>query len=266
MEDVSNQGNEQDTPGGAAFNQDLASDGDQANSGEGAYSPFANGKEKFSIDGEDVEMDWEEAKKSIQLAKASYKRFEEANGIQKSAKESYQKMMELARTNPEGLLRVLNPNWQSGTPSAQAQGTQQEQRNTEQAQPWQNELEKLRGENDEFKQKFESLELERERSALNTEFQAVESKYPIFKDKLANNYLKTEYRKALRSGMDVSLDDVAFYVNQDIQASKTAQVQSTQQRIEQKRTQAPVSSRPADSAGKKTAPESFEEVRRRLGI
>jgi hypothetical protein len=268
MELDSNQGTEQNTLGGAAQNQDLSTANGEGleTSGEGSYKPFANGKEKFSVDGEDVEMDWEEAKKSIQLAKASYKRFEEANGIRQSAQQSYQKMMELARTNPEGLLRVLNPNWQPGTQSTQRAATQQyDQRATEQEQPWQTELERIKAENEEFRSKFENLELDRERAALQQEFQAIETKYPVFKDKLANNFLKTEYRKALRAGMDVDLETVAFYANQEIQQSKTAQVQNAQKNIQQKRSQAPVSSQPAGGDGKKKGFSSFEELKNYLG-
>lgn len=245
--------------------QDLA--GQTTEGGEGqaqeVYTPFKEGKEKFSIDGEEVEMTWDEVKKSVQLAKASYKRFEEANGIKQSATKFQEQMLHLAKTNPEGLIRVLNPNWQRGTP---AQGTTQDaQRTTDQEQPWQSEIERLASQNEELAQKLEAIELEKERVALRQEFETVKTQYPIFKDKLALNYLQTEYRKALKSGKDLSLDDVAFYINQDLQKSKTAQVQSQQQKIQQRKAVAPVSNMPSGGEGKKEAT-SFEDLRKSLGM
>jgi len=243
--------------------QDLANQ--TAEGGEGqdqeVYSPFKDGKEKFSIDGEDVEMTWDEVKKSVQLAKASYKRFEEANGIKQSATRFQEQMLQLARTNPEGLLRVLNPNWQGGKP----QGTTQDQRTTEQEQPWQSEIERLASQNNELAQKLEAIELDKERSVLRQEFDTVKTQYPVFKEKLAMNYLQSEYRKALQSGKDLSLDDVAFYINQDLQKSKTAQIQTQQKKLSERRAISPVSNMPSSGEGKKEAG-SFDDLRKSLGM
>ena len=225
------------------------------------YSPFQGGKEKFSIDGEDVEMTWDEAKKSIQLSKASYKRFEEANGIKQSATRFQEQILQLARTNPEGLVRVLNPNWQGGNP----QGTTETQRNEDEQQPWQGEFQRLSSQNQEMAQKLEAIELDKERSVLKQEFADVQTKYPVFKEKLANNYLQTEYRKALKSGQELSLDDVAFYIDQDLRKSKTAEIQTRQKNLDQKRAISPVSSLPSGGEGKKEAA-SFDEIRKSLGM
>lgn len=251
---------EQDTNVAQAQNDEQSSDDAQE-----VETPFKDGKETFVIDGEEVEMDWQTAKKSIQLASASYKRFEDAKQIEKSAQTVLEQIRQKARENPEGLIRIFNPNWQGGTSQAQGRESTEAQRGEGQDNPWQRKYEELDQRYQQLEQRFEQQDVEAERAKLQSEFTEVESKYPIFKDKATMAYLKSEYAKALRQGMEIDLEDVAFTLAQDLQKSRAEKIQSQQKRKDMNRQRAPVSAQP--SAAKTSGGfDSFEDVKKSLGL
>lgn len=233
--------------------------------GQEVVTPFKDGKETFVIDGQEVEMTWDEAKKSIQLASASYKRFEDAKKIEKQAQTVLEQLRQKARENPEGLIRIFNPNWQGGTFQAQAQDPTESQRHEGQDNPWQQRYEELDQRYKQLEQRFEQQDIQAEQAKLRQEFSEVESNYPIFKDEATMAYLKSEYAKALRNGMDISLEDVAFTLSQKLERSRAEKLQSQQQRKEHNRNRAPVSAQP--SAAKPSGGyNSFEDVKKSLGL
>lgn len=242
-----------------------AQDG-QEDGQEDVYVPFKDGKEKFTIDGQEVEMDWEETKKSVQLAQSSYKRFEDAKKIEKTAQTVLEQIKQKARENPEGLIKIFNPNWQGGNSQAQSQETAQGgQRMQDQDNPWQSKFEELQRQNEELRQRFEEQDVQAERAKLQQEFTEVQSKYPVFQGKAEMAFLKSEYAKALRNGMEVDLEDVAFTISQDLKNSQVQRIQSQNQKRKQARERAPVSSQPGAGGAKKEF-EDFEDVKKSLGM
>ena len=233
---------------------------------EDQETPFKDGKEKFTIDGEEVEMDWQEVKKSVQLARSSYRRFEDAKKLESTAQTVLTKMKELAHSNPEGLIRTLNPNWQPGSPAQQGEAQHQAQRPQEEDNPWQRKYEESEQRYKGLEQRFEEMDIAAERATLHKEFASVTTQYPVFEDKAALVYLKSEYAKSLKAGMDVSLEDTAFYVHRELAEQKSRQIQSQKQKVEQRRDRAPVSGRPAAPKAKSGGYEDYDSLRRDLGM
>lgn len=222
------------------------------------YKPFASGKEKFKVNGKDEEWDWETTRKYASLGKTSYQKMQEAAEVKKRAEDAYSQLLDLAKKDPEGLLRALNPNY---APQSQ----QQRQDQVTDADPRDLKIQELERKLGEFSSVLEQQQVEEERKLINKELDDAVTKYTVLKgDKFALNYVKSEYRKALMQGLDVSIDDVAFHVSQELQELRNQKVQETQKRFEQKRKNAPVT---AVSTGSESSskPMSLDEVKRLAG-
>lgn len=188
-------------------------------------SPFAQGKEKFVVDGKEYDWDWETTKKYAQIGKSGYNKMQEAAALKKQVSENYKKLVTLAQSNPQGLIEILTG--QKASPG-HAQGEQQAQQ-SEGATDWRdNEIRDLRS-------RIESRELAEERRAIETELQGAVSKYPVLNDEIATEYVKAQYAKALKQGMDVTIEDVAFHVAQKLQDKQTQTLKQKQQKIQQRR-------------------------------
>ena len=235
----------------------------QAIATQSPYQPFASGKEKFTVNGKEVEWDWETAKKYASLGNTAYQKMQEAADIKKRSEAAYSQLLELAQKDPETLIRALNPNY-----NPQSQQTQRQDQNVADVDPRDlkiQQLEQRLGKLDQLEKAYEEQQVEKERAAIAQELEQAETKYPILKgDKFAINFIKAEYRKALQSGLDVSLDDVAFHVSQELQDLRQTKAQQTQQRLEQKRKQAPVNvvASGAESAAKSM---SLDDVKKLAG-
>lgn len=227
------------------------------------YQPFATGKEKFKIDGNDEELDWEATKKYASLGKTAYKRMQEAAEIRNQSQKAYKELLELAQKDPDGLIRALNPNY---APQLQRspQGAQQRDQVTDKD-PRDLELHEVKQEMQQMKSLLEKQEIEQERKLIDQELTEASEKYPALKNNRFNrDFIKQEYRKALQAGMNVTIDDVAFYVSQELQADKNQKTQETKQRLEQKRKQAPVN---VVTAGSESASKgmSLDDVKKLAG-
>lgn len=224
-----------------------------------AYQPFREGKEKFKLDNEEVEWDWETTKKYASLGAAGYKRMEQAAAIRKQAEQAYSQLMHLAQTDPVGLLRTLNPKFNP-------QALQQRQETTESGNvdPRDLEIRELKQRYETVAQTLERQEIEREKSLMQQEFDASFKKYPILKaNPFAMDRIRAEYTKALQAGIDVSIDEIAFLTAQELQKTSQAKTQVQQQRIQEKRKNAPVSVTPGSKADK---PMTIDDVKRLAGM
>lgn len=227
------------------------------------YQPFKTGKERFKVNGQEEEWDWETTRKHAQLGKTAYLKMQEAAELKKKSEQAYKQLLELAQKDPEGLIKALNPNY-TGSLTQQASALRQNQDVTEQD-PRDLELRKTQDEVSRLSSILEEQQIEAERKAINAELDQAQAKYPVLKgDKFAINYIKSEYRKALQTGIDVTIDDVAFHVSQELQEIRNQRTQQTQKRLEEKRKQAPVNvvSAASESASK---PMSLEDVKKLAG-
>jgi hypothetical protein len=228
-----------------------------------AYKPFEKGKEKFKINGKEVELGWDEVRKYASLGSSAYQKMQEAAEIKKRAETAYTQLLDLAQRDPEGLLKALNPHWnaQPGKPS-QAKGLQNSDQDLDPKDLKIQELERRLNETSSF---IEQQQIEAERKAITQEITDAESKYPEIKgNKFAINFIKSEYRRALQSGLDLSIDDVAFQVAQELKDQRMKDTQEKQKRLEQKRKNAPVQT-VASGVESSEKPMTLDEVKRLAG-
>lgn len=86
------------------------------------HVPFANGgKEKFKVNGQEVEWDWPTTQRYAQMGKSGQLAMERAAEVERKAKDAYAKLYEAAQRDPEGLIQTLNPTWQPRHQKARAQ-------------------------------------------------------------------------------------------------------------------------------------------------
>ena len=232
------------------------------------YQPFSSGKEKFTIDGEDLDLDWTEAKKYVSLGKTAYKRMQEAAELKNQTQKAYKELLELANKDPDGLIRALNPNYnpQLQSPTRTSMGTSQRDNVTD-VDPRDLELRTVKEELSSLKTSLERQEIEAELKVIEKELTEASEKYGVLKGNMfAKEYVKQEYRKALQTpGMEhVTIDDVAFHVAQEMKSMQSAADKAKRESIEQKRKQAPVS---VVSAGVESPQKamSLDEVKKLAG-
>lgn len=232
---------------------------------ESQYQPFANGKERFKVDGKEEEWDWETAKKYASLGKTAYQRMQEAADIKKRANDAYSQLLTLAEKDPEGLIRALNSNYTPQSQRAPQAQTGQDNVTNQQHDPRDQKIHGLENELQQIKQGLEMQAVEKERLAIQQEITEAESKYSVLKgNKFAINYIKNEYRKALANNVDTSIEDIAFLVSQELLEFNKAATQEKQKRFEQKRKSAPVNVVTASSEqGQK--PMSLDDVKKLAG-
>ena len=233
------------------------------------YVPFSTGKEKFKINGQEEEWDWDTTKRYAQLGKAGYSNLEtaakmrkEAERVQQSAKQVYSQLIEYAKRDPEGLIRVLNPKYQG----AQSSSPRLEDDGTEQPQGFDPREQKI-AELEERLQKWESAQEAQadaeEKKAMEAEFAEAKTKFPRFNHPASYAYLRDQYRKAIINGLDLSIDDVAYMVDDKLAKFEAGSTQSKVQRYEKNRERSPVSSVSA-GLGKK-GEMTLDDVKRLAG-
>jgi hypothetical protein len=237
----------------------------QTGSSQNRPGPFANGKEKFKVNGKDEEWDFETTKRFAQIGKAGYSAMERASAIEKKAKDTYQQLMTMAEQDPEGLLQMLNPKYQPKARAQHTQGAQAESGNGDELDPRDREISALKEELKRIGGRLENNDVETERKAIAQEISDAETKYPVIKgNKFLISYVKSEYAKAIRNGQDVSIDDVAFLVSQEHADFLKEQALNRQKRAEQNRQTAPVGGQSGGGSGKQK-PMSREDVMRLAG-
>lgn len=209
------------------------------------YVPFAQGKEKFKVAGQEHEWDWDTTKRYAQLGRSGQQAMERAAAVEKSAKDAYNKLLKAAESDPEGLLEVLNPNYKRRqAPQAGESPTQDPAAAREQGpDPRDLRIQKL-------EEHFENQEVEKERTAIASELDAAVKQFPILDDPIYRDHVKAQYRRHLQNGIeDISIEDVAFHVAQQLEERKVQAEKAKVERLKEKSRTAPVGSQGASSAG-----------------
>lgn len=228
------------------------------------FVPFKSGKEKFKVNGAEVEWDWDTTKRYAQIGNAGYKAMEKAKALEKKQADTYQQLMDLATRDPEGLIRIFNPQWNGSAKQAQQIQAGQPQDQSEANDPRDHKIRELEQRYQSVAEKLEAQEIAKERSMIESEIQSAVKQFPILGDEMHQEFLKFQYAKALKQGLDVTMEDVAFHVAQKLEATRQAKNQQIKQRIEEKRKKAPVVGTAApEGTGKKTM--SLEDVKRLAG-
>jgi hypothetical protein len=228
--------------------------------------PFTQGgKEKFKINGKELEWDWPTVQRYAQKGYAGMQALQKAAETEKKARDFFGRLQDSAKRDPEGTLRILlgDPNWRFQAQRQPNGGQGNETHQNDQSQdPRDMKIAELEQKLEKVSGKFEETEIQQERAAIAKELGDAEAKYANLKgDDVAMEFVKSQYRKALAAGIDVTIDDVAFEVNQKLEDRKAQRVNDTKKRIEEKRKTAPVTVTPGAPGRKDKDFESFDDVR-----
>ncbi len=121
----------------------------------------------------------------------------------------------------------------------------------------------------ELREDRESRLVEQEAKAIEQEFADVEKKFPaIAGNKYLKHYIKAQYAAELRNGNHLAtIEDVAFFVTQEMEEQTRAQQVKTKQVIAEKKAKSSLPSQKPGGEGSK-APEfkDFNDVRKLAGL
>lgn len=267
-------GDTQEAPGSEGSPAQTSSPGKAA-----PYVPFSNGgKEKFKVSGQEHEWDWETTKRYAQIGRSGHQAMERAAAVEKKARETYGGLIQNAKTDPEGLIRILRnePNWtpkgSKATPESGARTTEDGGEGGEgQDDPRDAQIQDLRARLERFEQKAEQADVETERAAIDKEMDAARKAYPELDDEITMEYVRGQYRRALMShdgnGDPLTVDDVAFHVAQQIKEKRAQKNREKTSVVDANREKAPLGGAPRGgkgSAGDK--PMNFNDVRKLAGL
>lgn len=199
---------------------------------------------KLKVYGEEKEYTEPEVLKLAQLGGAGQKAMEKAALLEKKQKEFYGWLRSALEKDPYKVAEVI-------TGRSFSRGTTEENfSGQDETDPRARELSETRERLQSLEAKLESQEIEKERQAIETELTDAVSKYPELNNPFMKSYVKSEYRKVLKAGIeDLSIDDVAFYVAQEYKNQKAAQAKEAQKRFNEKKNRAPINTRPSAATG-----------------
>lgn len=226
------------------------------------YTPFATGKEKFKVDGQEFEWDWEETRRYAQLGRSGQAAMAKAAELEKKAASTYQQILKAAREDPEGLLAVLNPSYKPRSKSDPNEGDGLDT----QVDPRDLKIKELEAKVGKFESFLEQQDVERARQEIENEFAEAEKKFPSIKSPIHKEYIRSQYRKYLNQGVtNISIEDLAFQLDQQVKEEQQAQMKAKRERLEAQRKNAPVPSVPgSDQVSDRRAEESGIEYAKRL--
>jgi hypothetical protein len=232
------------------------------------YVPFAQGKEKFKIHDRELEWDWDTTKRYAQKGYAGMQALERAAQTEKAAKDAYNQLLKAAESDPEGLLEVLNPKYKrkqaqaaAGVSPTQTQGGAHE---TDQD-PRDLKIQELEQKYQSINEVLESQKIAEERKAIATELDEAVKQFPVLDDPIYREHVKAQYRRHLQNGIDVSIEDVAFHVAQQLEERKIQSTKAQKASLDEKRRSAPVTPAGAGSSAGDGKPMTREEVMRLAG-
>lgn len=225
---------------------------------------------KVKISGEELELSEPELIKYAQLGKSGQAAMKKAADLERKHRELYQSLVQAAEKDPYALAEVLTgkprPHSQVATsktiaqqePDSAADPRDQHLRTLEERLAASEQRAK------ELQDRFEQQDIERERQLVEQELNDAVKKFPDLDTKFLRAAVKSEYAKALKNGLDMSLEDVAFYVAQEHKAEQAQRQKAVNQKLEENKKRAPVIAPPAGGKEAKTA--TFDDAKRLAGL
>lgn len=221
----------------------------------------AERKWKLKVNGEESEYSEAEVLKFAQLGKAGQRAMERAAATEKKHKELQSTLREAAEKDVFTLYQALtgkrHPLADQGAPKATPQQSGEIDPRDVQLREYEEKLSRI-------EQRLEKEDIERERQLVEQELGDAVKKYPELDSPYLKSYVKSEYRKALVNGLDMSLEDVAFYVAQEHKQWNAQKQKATQQKLEANKQKAPVIAPPSDGGSQK-GPMTLDDVKRLAG-
>ena len=180
---------------------------------------------------------------------------EKAATLERKQKEFYGWLRDALAKDPYAVAEVV---------TGQKYNRPSTQTDEEQANP-QSELAKYQERLQALEAKLEREEIEKERQAIESELDGAVQKYPELANPFMKSYVKQEYRKLLKQGVeDMSIEDVAFYVAQEYKNQQKDKALTVQKNFETKKAAAPIMTKPAMASSKEKAM-TLDEVKKLAG-
>lgn len=217
----------------------------------------------IKVNGEEMQLKEPELIKYAQLGRSGQRAMERAALLEKKQKDMYGQLVSAAKKDVFALYEVL-----TGEKHPYANGQQPQQNGAvqvqEQPDPRDVELQQTKQKLQTIEQRLEAEDVERERKAIDNELSEATKKYPELDSPYLQHFVKSEYRKALQNGLDLSLEDVAFYVAQDVKEREQKKQKAINSSMDENKKRAPVITPPA-AKGNGSKSMTLEDVKRLAG-
>lgn len=213
------------------------------------------------VDGKEMQLTEPELIKYAQLGKKGQRSMEYAAGLEKKQKAFYGQLVSTAEKDVFALYEALTG---KRHPMAQQSAQHAATDPGQQADPRDLKLREYEEKLSRIEQKFEADEVEKERQAVATELADAVKKYPELNTPYHSSFVKDQYRRALKAGLDHSLEDIAFLVAQDVREHEANKRKELNNKLEENKKKAPVMTTPG--SGKAKAQGGIEYARKLAGL
>jgi hypothetical protein len=228
-----------------------------------AYVPFSAGKEKFKINGQEEEWDWETTKRYAQLGKAGQRAMQEKAESERKQKDFFSKLVQGLESDPAATYEALTgkkPSFSVQRAEQAAAGQEQDSHNPLELRLRQTE-ERLQN----LLQQQESVAVDQERQLVEKELSDASAKFPEINTPWLKSYVKQQYKALLQQGVyDMSIDDVAFMVAEDVKKQNAEKQKTLVQQVDKNKERAVVSA-PRGTGQESKKPMSLDDVKRLAG-
>lgn len=238
---------------------------EQAQETTEATAPFSSGKEKFKINGQEEEWDWETTRRYAQLGKAGQKAMQEKAESERKQKDFFARLLSGLEQDPAATYEALT----GKKAPFSVQRAMAEQAAADAGNGEQNPLELRLRQTEERLQGIlkqqEMQEVEKERQAIESELNEASTKFPEINTPWLKSYVKQQYKAALQSGIhDLTIEDVAFLVAEDVKKQNSERQTALAQKVDENKKKAVVSA-PKGTGSESKKGMSLEDVKRLAG-
>jgi hypothetical protein len=179
---------------------------------------------------------------------------EKAAALEKKQKDLYAQLRTAAEKDPDGFLEVITGKRRNlANPAAPKKATALDEANggdpkdLELKEYYEAQLRERDERLSRLEQRLEQEDVERERKLVADAIK----KYPVLNTKHLKAYVQSQYRQALVNGLELSLEDVAFYVSEEVKQEQQARQKTVTKKLEENNKRAPVFTPPAPGSVKK---------------
>lgn len=212
----------------------------------------------IKVDGRETQLKESELIKYAQLGKKGQRAMEAHANLEKKQKAFYSTLQAAAEKDVYSLYEALTG---KRHPAAEAARQPQAEATDQNQDPRDIKLREYEDKLARIEERFENEAVEKERQAVASELDAAVKKYPELDSPYLTAYVKDQYRRSLKNGLDHSLEDIAFLVAQDVKRQEADKRQKLTTHLDKNKKRAPVITGPSDG---KTKPKGGIEYARKL--
>lgn len=227
-----------------------------------AYVPFSAGKEKFKINGQEEEWDWETTKRYAQLGKAGQRAMQERAELERKQKDFFARLIQGLEQDPAATFEALTGKKAPFASQRMAEATAPE---GQEANPVELRLRQTEERLQSLLQQQEMAAIEKERQLIEQELEESSKKFPEISTPWLKSYVKQQYRALLQQGItDMTIEDVSFLVAEEVKKQNAERQAALVQKVdENKKKSVVIAPKGTGQEGKK--PMTLDDVKRLAG-